>query len=192
MNIHGLQGHVSSSSLRDILRLERSLQHLAKKKKPNLIWQLHILFQPFRCSLSSLAVVFFLRPFLWSILAFLICGNCLQTLQNVLQQMGNRITVLGSVKHPTHIGWRKTYSCRISTPVPWARLHLTISPSLKRKSICYSFILYKLVDHFTMVTLQKHHYTNNPTTKNTFIIAHVAILMAREGTLLTPLQSIKD
>ena len=31
-----------------------------------------------------------------------------------------------------------------------------------------------------MVTLQKH-YTNNPTTKNTFIIAHVAILMAREG-----------
>ena len=33
-----------------------------------------------------------------------------------------------------------------------------------------------------MATLQKHHYTNNPTTKNTFIIAHVAILMVREGT----------
>ena len=31
-----------------------------------------------------------------------------------------------------------------------------------------------------MGTLQKH-YTNNPTTENTFIIAHVAILMAREG-----------
>ena len=31
MNIHGLQ--VSSSSIRDILRLERSLQHLAKKEK---------------------------------------------------------------------------------------------------------------------------------------------------------------
>ena len=31
MNIHGLQ--VSSSSLRDILRLERSLQHLAKKEE---------------------------------------------------------------------------------------------------------------------------------------------------------------
>ena len=30
MNIHGLQ--VSSSSLRNILRLERSLQHLAKKE----------------------------------------------------------------------------------------------------------------------------------------------------------------
>ena len=100
MNIHGLQ--VSSSSLRDILRLERSLQHLATtKKKPNMIWQLHVLFQSLRCSLSSLAVVFFLRPFLWSILAFLICGNCLQTLQNVLQQMGNRITILGSIKHPT-------------------------------------------------------------------------------------------
>ena len=39
----------------------------------------------------------------------------------------------------------------------------------------------KLVYHFTMVTLQKHHYTNNPTTKYTFIIAHVAILMAWEG-----------
>ena len=25
----------------------------------------------------------------------------LQTLQNVLQQMGNRITILGSIKHPT-------------------------------------------------------------------------------------------
>ena len=94
MNIHGLQ--VSSSSLRDV---HFNIQQ--KKKKPNLIWQLHVLFQSFRCSLSSLAVVFFLRPFLWSILAFLICGNCLQTLQNVLQQMGNRITILGSIKHPT-------------------------------------------------------------------------------------------
>ena len=134
-------------------------------------------------SVFSLAVVFFLRPFLWSILAFLICGNCLQTLQNVLQQTVNRITILGSIKHPTPIGWRKTYSRCILIPMPWARLHPTISPSLKRKSICYSFILSsKLVYHFTMVTLQKHHYTNNPTTKNTFIIAHVAILMAREGT----------
>ena len=99
MNINGLQ--VSSSSLRDSLRLERSLQHLAKKKNPNLILQLHVLFESFRCSLSSLAVVFFLRPFLWSLLAFPICGNCLQTFQNVLQQMGNRITILGSIKHPT-------------------------------------------------------------------------------------------
>ena len=79
------------------------------------------------------------------------------------------------------LGWQKTYSCCILTPMPWARLHPTISPSLKRKRICYSFILSKLVYHLTMVTLQKHRYTNNPTTKNTFIIAHVAILMAREG-----------
>ena len=125
-------------------------------------------------------MVFFLRPFLWSILAFLICGSS-QTLQNVLQQMGNRITILGSIKHPTPIGWRTNDSCCSLTPMPWARLHPTISPSLKRTRICYSFILSKLVYHFTMVTLQKHHYTNNPTTKNTFIIAHVAILMAREG-----------
>ena len=91
-------------------------------------------------------MVFFLRPFLWSILAFLICGNCLQTLPNVLQQMGNRITILGSIKHPTP-RMAKTYSCRILTPMPWARLHPTISPSLKRKRICYSFILSKLVYH---------------------------------------------
>ena len=100
-----------------------------------------------------------------------------------LQQMGNRITILGSIKHPTP-GMAKTYSCCILTPMPWAHLHPTISPgpSLKRKRIilCYSFILSKLVYQFTMVTLQKHHYTNNPTTKNTFIIAHVAILMARK------------
>ena len=85
--------------------------------------------------------------------------------KNVLQQMGNRITILGSIKHPTPIGWRKTDSCCNLTPMPWARLHPTISPSLKRKKICYSFILSKLVYHFTMVTLQKHHYMNNPTTK---------------------------
>ena len=30
----------------------------------------------------------------------------------------------------------------------------------KRGYLCYSFILSKLVYHFTMVTLQKHHYTN--------------------------------
>ena len=29
------------------------------------------------------------------------CGNCLQTLQTVSQQMGNQITILGSIKHPT-------------------------------------------------------------------------------------------
>ena len=83
-------------------------------------------------------------------------------------------TILGSIKHPT----------------PWARLHPTISPSLKRKRICYSFILSKLVYHFTMVTLQEHHYTNNPTTKTTFIIAHVAILMAREGKTVKTCNSV--
>ena len=106
-------------------------------------------------------MIFFLRLFLWSILAFLICGNCLLSLQNVLQQMGNRITILGSIKHPTP-RIAKTYSCCILTPMPWARLHPTISVSLERKRICYSFILSKLVYHFTMVTLQKHYYTNNP------------------------------
>ena len=38
-----------------------------------------------------------------------------------------------------------------------------------------------------MVTLQKHHDTNNPTTKYTTIIAHVAIIMARVGITSMPI-----
>ena len=76
------------------------------------------------------------------------------------------------------LGWLKTYSCRILNPMPWARLHPTISPSLKRKRICYYFILFKMVCHFSMVTSQKHHYTNKPITQYILIIAYVALLMA--------------
>ena len=124
---------VSSSSLRDILRLERSPSKKKKKKTPK--FDLAIAFFLFIildavCLLS--AVVFFLRPFLWSILAFHICGNCLQTLQNALQQMGNRITILGSMKHPIP-RMAKTYSCCTLTPMPWAHLHPMISQSLKKK-----------------------------------------------------------
>ena len=89
---------------------------------------------------------------------------------------------------PPPIGQRKTYYWCILIPVPWARLHQTISPSSERKRICYSFILSKLMCNFTMVTcliLVQKHYTNNPTTRNTSIIAHVAILMAWEGILCT-------
>ena len=136
MNIHGLQ--VSSSSLRDILRLERSLQHLAKEEEAIfdlaiacfvLVFKMQSVFS--RCGFLSAAVSLehIGISYLW---------NCLQTLQNVLQQMGNRITILGSIKHPT-LGWRKTYSCCILTPMPWARLHPTISPSLKRKRIMLFF-----------------------------------------------------
>ena len=34
-----------------------------------------------------------------------------------------------------------------------------------------------------MFTSQKHHHTNKPTSQYSFIIAYVAILMAREGTI---------
>ena len=75
--------------------------------------------------------------------------------------MGDRIMILGPIKHPIPIEWRKTYSCCILTHLPWARLHPAISQPLKRKRICYSFILFKIVYHVTMVTSQKH-YMNNP------------------------------
>ena len=43
------------------------------------------------------------------------------------------------------------------TPCALGALHPTISPSLKiRKRICYSFILFKIVCHFSMVTSQKN------------------------------------
>ena len=61
MNIHGLQ--VSSSSLRDILRLERSLLHLAKKEEAKfdlaiacfvLVFKMQSVFS--RCGFLSAAV----------------------------------------------------------------------------------------------------------------------------------------
>ena len=61
MNVHGLQ--VSSSSLRDIIRLERSLQHLAKKEEAKfalaiacfvLVFKMQSVFS--RCGFLSAAV----------------------------------------------------------------------------------------------------------------------------------------
>ena len=64
------------------------------------------------------------------------------------------------------------------------RLRPKISPPLKRKRIMLFFhFLFQVSYHFTMAASQKHHYKNNPTTQNTFIIEYVAILMAREGSL---------
>ena len=65
----------------------------------------------------------------------------------------------------------KTWLCCILPYVPWTPLHPTISPTLKKKRICYSFIL--LVCHISMVTSQKHHYTNKPTSQYSFIIAYM-------------------
>ena len=86
MNIHGLQA--SSSSLRDILRLKRSLQHLAKKKKPKLILNLHVLFYSFRYSLSSLAVAVCGR-FFGAYWHFLSVVTVCKLFKMFLQQMGN-------------------------------------------------------------------------------------------------------
>ena len=126
-------------------------------------------------SLFSLAVVFFLRPFLYSIFGISYCGNCLQTFQIILQEMGNRMSIPRSIKTPPTVGWRNTDSCCILAPLSWARLHLTIFPPLKRKRICYSFILCKIVCHFPMVTSQRHHYTNKPIQLN--IHVHLLLLM---------------
>ena len=160
MNIHGLQ--VSSRSLRDILRLERSLQHLAKKEEAQfdlaiacfvLVFKMQSVFS--RCGFLSAAVS------LEHIGISYLSANSSKCF--TANGKPNYDTSINKRSHPLE-GEKLIQGC-ILTPMHWARLHPTISPSLKIKRICYSFILSKLVYHFTMVTLQKHHYTNNPTTK---------------------------
>ena len=130
--------------------------------------------------MSSLAVVLFLRPFLWGILAFRIVETVCKPFTLFHSKWETKLRYQGQLNHPTPRMTNKLL-CSILPHVPWAPLHPTISPSLKRKRICYAFILFKVVCHFSMVNSQKHHYTNKPTSQHSFIIAYVAILMASEG-----------
>ena len=138
-----------------------SLQYAAKKLL-NLLWICEF---RFKCSMSSLAVVFFLRPFLWGILAFrIIVETVCKPFTLFHSNWETKLRYQGQLNHPTP-RMTKKWLCCILPHVPWAPLHPTISPSLKRKLgyICYSFILFKIVCHFSMDTSQKHHYTNKPT-----------------------------
>ena len=158
-----------------------SLQCAANFFVLNLLWICEF---RFKCSMSSLAVVFLLWPFLWGILAFRIVETVCKPFTLFHSKGETKLRYQGQLNHPT-LRMTKKLLCCILPHVPWAPLHPTISPSLKRKRICYSFILFKMVCHFLMVTSQKHHYTNKPTSQYSFIIAYVAILMAREGTVHT-------
>ena len=107
--------------------------------------------------MSSLTVRFFLRPFLWGILAFRIVETVYKPFTLFHSKWETKLRYQGQLNHPTPRMTKKW--CCMLPHVPWAPLHLMISPSLKRKRICYSFILFKIVCHFSMVTSQKHHYT---------------------------------
>ena len=127
----------------------------AAKKLLNLLWicEFH-----FKCSISSLAVVFFLRPFLLGILAFRIVETVCKPFYTLFHTKWEpKLRYQGQLNHPTP-RMTKNLLCCILPHVPWAPLQ----PSLKRKRICYSFILFKIVCHFSMVTSQEHHYTNKP------------------------------
>ena len=138
----------------------------------------------FKCSMSSLGVVFFLRPFLWGILAFRIVETVCKPFTLFHSKWETKLRYQSQLHHPI-LGWRKNYYV-VFYPMCLGRPCIpTISPSLKRKRICYSFLLFKIVCHFSMVTSQKHHYTNKPTSQYSFIIAYVAILMASEGIFIT-------
>ena len=97
--------------------------------------------------MSSLAVVFFLRPFLWGILAFCIVETVCKPFTLFHSKWETKLRYQGQLNHPTPRMTKKILCC-ILPHVPWAPLHTTISPSLKRKRICYSFILFKMVCHF--------------------------------------------
>ena len=143
------------------------------KKLLNLLWICEF---RFKCSMTSLAVVFFLRPFLWGILAFRIVETVCKPFTLFHSKWETKLRYQGQLNHPTP-RMTKKWLCCILPHVPWAPLHPTISPSFSP-----SFIVFKMVCHFSMVTSQKHPYTNKPTSQYSFIIAYVAILMAREGT----------
>ena len=71
--------------------------------------------------------------------------------------MGNRITILGSIKHPTPRMAKNLFMLYFKPYALGAPASDDLSVFETKEDICYSFILSKLVYHFTMVTLQKHH-----------------------------------
>ena len=177
-------------------RAPPSKQHLSMYPPPppgrgqylllNLLWKCEF---RFKCSMSSLAVVFFVRPFFGGLLAFCIGETVCKPFTLFHSKWETKLRYQGQLNHPTP-RMTKTLLCCILSHVPWAPLHPTIYPSLKRKIICYSLILFRIVCHLSMVTSQKHHYTNKPTSQYSFIIAYVAILMAREGTVIEGIEFI--
>ena len=75
----------------------------------------------------------------------------------------------------------KFFSFCVPSPLPWARLHCINSPPWRRKEKGYLFSTFQISFHFQAITLAGHHYRKTPLTENTCFIAHVAMLMAREG-----------
>ena len=133
-------------------------------------------------SMSSLAVVFFLRPFLWGILAFrIIVETVCKPFTLFHSKWETKLWYQGQLNHPTPRMTETNYYV-VFYPMCLGRPCIRRSLRLwKERGLCYSFILFNIVCHFSMVTSQKHHYTNKPTSQYSFIIAYVAILMAREG-----------
>ena len=135
--------------------------------------------------MSSLAVVFFLRPFLWGILAFRIVETLCKPFTLCHSKWETKLRYQGQLNHPTPRMTKKMIMLYFMPCALGAPASDDLSVFEKKARICYSFILFKIVCYFSMVTSQKHHYTNKPTSQYCFIIAYVAILMAREGTCIS-------
>ena len=73
----------------------------------NLLWICEF---RFKCSMSSLAVVFFLRRFLWGLLAFrIIVENVCKPFTLFHSKWETKLRYQGQLNHPIPIGWRKNY-----------------------------------------------------------------------------------
>ena len=106
----------------------------------NLLWICEF---RFKRSMSSLAVVFSLRPFLWGILAFRIVETVCKPFTLFRSKWETKLRYQDQLNHPTP-RMTKQLLCCILPHVPWAPLHPTISPSLKRKRICYAILSFYL------------------------------------------------
>ena len=111
-----------------------------------------------KCSMSSLAVVFFLRPFLWGIICGILAFRIVETVCKPFtlfhSKWETKLRYQDQLNHPTPRMTRKLLCC-ILPHVPWASLHPTIFPVLwKERGYAMSFIVFKMVCHFSMVTSQ--------------------------------------
>ena len=112
-----------------------SLQCAAPQKMLNLLWICEF---RFKCSTSiSLAVVFFLRPFLWGILAFrIIVETVCKPFTLFHSKWETKLRYQGQLNHPTPRMTNKLLCC-ILPHVPWAPLHPTISVFEKKEDVLF-------------------------------------------------------
>ena len=102
-------------------------------------------------------MVFFLRPFLWGILAFRIVETVCKPFTLFHSKWETKLRYLGQLNHPTPRMTKKLLCC-ILPHVPWAPLHPTISPSLKKEDMLFfQFVIFQWLLHKNIITQTSLH-----------------------------------